>query len=145
MMPIDMVQQVLAREAPLLESLAVKIAVAIIGVVGTGISAAAVWLVTNAAGLNKKWDAFAVTWYGDPSDQSPNGAKHKLYTMADEVSELKLWTSGYDRALGALAKDNENLRGEWQPGDPDRREQPRESSVREQLRGHAREQRKRGP
>lgn len=120
---VIVVQAVVGVGAPegTFDVLIVRGAIWILGLGG----AAAVWLIKLNLAQNKKLDTFFVSWYGDPSDKMPNGAKSTLYATAKVVTELREWSRGYDLALSALSRDNEELRRVWQPGDPERRRLPR--------------------
>lgn len=109
------------QQGATLDSLLFRILVGFVMAVGSLVSAIAVRFAQVVIPQIKRVNDFFVTWYGDPNDKSPSGIKDKIETMSTEVSELKGWSGSYDRALGALAEDNDRLRKVWSPGDPDRR------------------------
>lgn len=118
-------QAIVGVQAQGFDSLLFKFTLWLVAVVSSGFGALLVYIAKRAIPLLDKANVFFVTWYGDPNDRDPRGIKHTIEGMGDDVAQIKDWSKGYDRALSALAKENDALRDEWSPGDPERRSRPR--------------------
>lgn len=112
---------VAAQTQAALDSLLFKFLVGFVTLVGSTVGGLAIYCTKLAIPQLKKLNDFWVTWYGDPNDREATGIKHKIEGMSDDVSKLMTWSGSYNRALGALAEDNDRLRKVWKIGDPERR------------------------
>lgn len=123
------VQAIVAIQPTVFESALFKFTLWLVATVASGFGALLVYIARRAIPLIDKANAFFITWYGDPNDKDATGIKHTIEVMGDDLTEIKDWSKGYDRALSALAEENTALRDEWRPGDPERRSKPRTPKI----------------